>query len=573
MSEQTPEHAFQERTWQERLGGPYAVSSRAFIITSLLALVYLLQVQNIASLAADEILKWLAIYVVAIAIVGTLNWVLERTTFAKRGAEPVSPVVAFVNHGVHGLLFGLALYDGSKILGLNYSGNVIYQLTVTVLLALWWGPMLAIFLDHRTENGERRRALVERAVATESLSIHQLQSRNLLDEILRSEVATELALAETELRRDAVKEDHVAVSALLRRTAREKVRPISHEMAKLAAINYPRIRWWRLPINIVNNQPINVVMIIAIALVGGGAHQIELLGLSNALKIMITLYIFIAVFGFTANSLMKRFPEHHASFFIGTSLLLQLSIPINVHFREIWAPGNSSLGWQIQQLLSGLVLIITTSGFGAWSAINKRLNANFSEDIDYRRIEAIAASRHIADQTREAARVLHGEVQTKLVACAMAIDHAAALGDEKKLDLAITQALTVLTTPISTNIVTESLQEEIARKVSLWDQICAISLTIAQDLPIADSGKISQIGRVVEEGISNAVRHGRAKSVSIEISKAWSNSFEIRIVDDGIGPGSGVPSLGSALLDQASAGNWSLKKVENGCLLRVEIKG
>jgi signal transduction histidine kinase len=270
---------------------------------------------------------------------------------------------------------------------------------------------------------------------------------------------------------------------------------------------------------------------------------------------------------------MKKYPEHHMLIFITTSLLLQISIPINVYFREIWAPGNSSVSWQIQQLISGLVLILTTSGFGAWSSINSRLNANFREDIDHRRIEAIATSRQIADQTREASRLLHGEVQTKLIACAMAIDHAAAVGDEKKLDQAITQSLTVLTSPIGRARFSQSLHEEISRKVSLWDQICTISFTISENVTDLDSRKVSQIGRVVEEAISNAVRHGHAKNLSIQLTKASSNSIDIEILDDGIGPQNGASSLGSALLTQVSGGNWSLKKLENGTLLHLQIQG
>jgi two-component sensor histidine kinase len=314
-------------------------------------------------------------------------------------------------------------------------------------------------------------------------------------------------------------------------------------------------------------------MIIAIALVGGGAQQIELLGIRHALQIMIALYFFIAICGFLANNLMKKHPEHHLLIFISASLFLQISIPINVYFREIWAPGNSSASWQIQQLFSGLVLILTTSGFGAWSSINSRLNANFGEDIDHRRIEAIAISRQIADQTREASRLLHGEVQTKLVACAMAIDHAAAVGDEKRLDLAIAHALSVLTSPIGGAPFSRSIKEEIARKVLLWDQICTITFNIAENVPKIDSARVSQIGRVVEEGISNAVRHGHAKNISIELTKAWSNSIDIEIRDDGIGPQNGEPSLGSALLTQVSAGNWSLKKLETGTLLQLQIQG
>jgi signal transduction histidine kinase len=561
------------RTWQERLGGPYALSIRAFVITSLLALAYTSQIQSFGTQKVDVVIKWILIYLVTIVVIGILNLLLAYTTFADRAIKPVSVFQAMLSHGFLGLIFSVSMVVGADFLGLAQNLNVPFQIALSFILSLWWGSSFAIFLDHRAENQIKRRELIEKALLTESLTARQHESRIALDEIFKSELSADLANAQVELEASAEQVNWQGSSTLIKKTAQEHVRPMSHALINAKVLSYPRIRWWRLPFNIVNNQPINTWLIILIALVGGGPQQVQLLGVERALLMMVSLYLLIAVVGTVANKLMVKFSNRHALIFITASLFMQISIPINKYFRDIWVPGNSTLQWQIQQLLSGLLLILAASGFGAWSDINRRLNANFSQDIDHERIRAIAASRLIAEQSRNAARLLHGAVQTKLIACAMAIDQATITGDEYKINEAISQALTILRSPLTEQGFGATLSEEIHRKVNLWNEICEISITIDPLITNSNPDLIVQVGRIIEEAISNAIRHGRAKSISISLTKNTGDQIEISVVDDGLGPQGGKPSLGSALLDQASGGNWVLRSTGNGSQLQLSIAG
>jgi len=561
------------RSWQERLGGPYALSVRAFVITSFLALAYTSQIQSFGTQETDDLIKWLLTYLISIAIVGLLNLFLAYTIFADRATTPVPVLPAMLSHGFLGLTFGISMVLGASVMGLNQNLNIPFQITLSFVLALWWGSSFAIFLDHRAENQIVRRELIEKALFTESLSASQRESSAALNEIFRSELSAGFASAQAELESSAEQVDWTGTSALLRKTAQERVRPMSQFLVSAKSLTYPRIRWWRLPFNIVSNQPINTWLIILIALVGGGPQQVQLLGLERALSMMLSLYLMIAIVGTTANKLMSKFPTHHASIFIISSLAMQISIPINKHFRDIWVPGNSTIQWQLQQFLSGLLLILAASGFGAWSDINQRLNANFSRDINDERIKTIAASRQIANQSLSAAKLLHGSVQTKLIACAMAIDQASITGDESRIKEAISQALIILKSPLIEQGFGETLSEEINRKAGLWSEICSINITIDPLITTTNPELIIQVGRVIEEAISNAIRHGRAKSILISLNKSSVDHIDISVVDDGLGPQGGTPSLGSALLDQASGGKWTLKKTEKGSEFRITLSG
>jgi anti-sigma regulatory factor (Ser/Thr protein kinase) len=77
-------------------------------------------------------------------------------------------------------------------------------------------------------------------------------------------------------------------------------------------------------------------------------------------------------------------------------------------------------------------------------------------------------------------------------------------------------------------------------------------------------------GRIVEEAISNAVRHG--SSTILVVAVTWTPSaVEITVQDNGTGPGGGEPGVGSLMLDLACEG-WSLTESHPGTLLRAHVR-
>lgn len=568
MSEQTP-----NRSWQDRLGGPYAISASSFFISTSLAFLFVAQIHNLASLEPRLIFRWVLVFITSALFLGFVNALLHATIFAERHLRPISLRYSLTNHGLQGLIFSLMLITGAKALDLPQDFNPYLQTVLMTGVSLWWGSTLTLFRDHQQENSENRKKLIERAVAAESLTQSQQESTKVLDELFKTSVSRELSEVERSLEENRYKQDWSATSGLLITAASKQVRDFSHELTLAKPIEYPRIRWTRLPRNIISHQPLNVWLIVVVILVTGGPQLTQLFGAFNAFTLIAMVLALVIAIGLPANVLMQKYPKRHSALFIAASLLMQLTIPINVHFREIWKPGISELNWQATQFVSGITLIMLSSGFGAWSDINSRLNRNLQEDLKERHIQAIASSRQIADRAREASKVLHGSVQSKLVACALAIDQAAVAGDEIRIREAIESAMTVLRTPLSSENVGSTISEEVQRKVSLWNEICRIRVSINEPTPVDDSSKVLVIGRVVEEGISNAIRHGHARNIDVQIEVLGRQEVDIHILDDGDGPQGGKQSLGSAMLNQVSNGNWSLTAREKGTDLHIVISG
>jgi signal transduction histidine kinase len=257
--------------------------------------------------------------------------------------------------------------------------------------------------------------------------------------------------------------------------------------------------------------------------------------------------------------------------FIVTIVVLQVTVVFRTVFREIWIPGSAPLSWQLTQVLAGVLVIFLTSGFGAWRAKDRELQANFTAEIQLDQIEAIAQSRQVATLALESAQILHGAVQTRLVACAMMIEQASRDRDETMLNLALEEALSILQNPLPGEKRSGSVTDEVSRKTALWDGLCECDINISPEADITSPSTVITLGRVVEEGISNAIRHGQATHITITITMSPESNYQVCLQDNGRGPTKSTPGMGSAYLTQVSDGQWSVSASPRGSDLLVLV--
>jgi signal transduction histidine kinase len=75
---------------------------------------------------------------------------------------------------------------------------------------------------------------------------------------------------------------------------------------------------------------------------------------------------------------------------------------------------------------------------------------------------------------------------------------------------------------------------------------------------------------VVAEALTNAVRHGAARTVDVRLDPRPEGRLLVIVRDDGRASSAGAPGMGSRLLD-AVAISWTLAGVEHGTELRAEL--
>jgi hypothetical protein len=169
---------------------------------------------------------------------------------------------------------------------------------------------------------------------------------------------------------------------------------------------------------------------------------------------------------------------------------------------------------------------------------------------------------------RDLANFLHSTLQNSLLAAAMKIE-ARGLRNEMpqevlvELKSALRWGNSTLDLPVP-----KSLAEAANAVIDRWRPLLEIEMSLPPDSRNCESPLFAQI---LEEGISNAVRHGDATGLRISIA-ITERAVEIKMEDDGFGPRDGLPSLGTSLFQDASDGDWSLLALEHGgSILRVRI--
>ncbi len=570
-----------ERTLRQRIGGYWAISIQTFCITSVLALLAIAQIEELSAQTGLLVRSWMLLWIFAICIVALVELILVFTIFRNRAENPVAVWVVLVTNALIGVIYSLALSLGAEHWHVHTHIGTIERLSINGFLAMWWGSMLTVFLDFRNEAAKEKKNLINKAVQIALAELERGEFVSRIREELEKEVDNDLADARAQVmaRLDDLESTHRdnaglgsvhwgSISALLQNAAHDSVRSVSQRLWKKTEEIYPKTPWWIVGVNVLREQPLRPLLLAGIDLIAAGPGQIHLLGAARAIPLICAVTVLILFTCLIGNSLMDKFPQFHVHIFLISIGVMQLSVPLRAHFRELWVPGSAALNWQVTQLVAGIILIFLTSGFGAIRYMSLQTRANFRSELVHERIDSIARSRQIVQIAQEASKVLHGAIQTRLIACAMVIERASATGNHKAFRNAIEEALKVLNTPLAPTQFASTIHQEVERKVSLWEELCDFTVHVDIGELITAQESAVTVGRIVEEGIANAIRHGGATQVSIEVT-VNDDTIKIVVTDNGSGIKAGTPGMGSAFIQQASAGKWSLKALATGSRLEV----
>lgn len=570
------------QTARSRIGGRWALSRQTYAITGVLGVIALLSGEAQSGATPFPLGAWTFTALVGMAATGLLLLILDTTAFRNRRIAPLPVWLVVIADGLCGVVFAVSVEVTAHLLGLTPATSLLERVLFDALFAMWWGPTLSYFMALREEWAREREGLIAEAVQVELTVISQADLLDRLQQEIDAEVSTQLQPARaqiTALRATSTLASHpaldeadwVAAAQLLRGTASESVRPLSKRLWSSATSRYPSMSWGSLLVNIFRYQPFRPLAFAFIDIAGTFAAQLRLFGIARMSVLLFGGLVLTIALMLFFNSAMRRFSSRHAVLFVIGLIALQATVLVRAHLREQWVPGSAPLSWLITQMVATVLVVVVTSGFGAWWDSRRSVRDTLREDLQQDRIVALARSQRLASIARESAQALHGSVQTRLIACAMVIEQASASGDVALLNAALDEAIGILDQPTRPASPTGSAAEEIARKVELWDELCEFTVNIDPGLDAVDASTTVALARVIEDGIANAIRHGKATRIDIDVSMGPQRDVHVDIRDNGIGPQHGDPGLGTAFLRQVSGTRWSLTAVDEGSELRATI--
>ena len=160
------------------------------------------------------------------------------------------------------------------------------------------------------------------------------------------------------------------------------------------------------------------------------------------------------------------------------------------------------------------------------------------------------------------ATFIHGKILTRLAATSLKLEQAVTNSDVKNFELGLTEISLVLSDPTKEfEQKTVDLKTEISSRLDPWEGLITIRIKIDPALADISNERVKDLGEVIEEIISNSVRHGGSQNIAINITPIDHLDIQVHVEDDAINPIPLVPSrigLGTKILNLVSDGRWSI---------------
>lgn len=170
---------------------------------------------------------------------------------------------------------------------------------------------------------------------------------------------------------------------------------------------------------------------------------------------------------------------------------------------------------------------------------------------------------------------IHGNMLTRFATTSLRMQQALENNDSEAFNKLRISLVDLLENPtIGFNFEALKLSDELSSRIDPWFGILDVDLKLQDGLGDLRSERVQDIGDVIEEILSNSVRHGGATEIRIEISKSDANTIKINAIDNptkspnlkGRNPG-----LGTKIFNLVSDGRWEIEYNQNETIFTIYI--
>lgn len=495
-------------------------------------------------LTLNEAIRWTVLALIAHAIMA-IPFALLRGQAWIIGNFP-REVGATV---ILGLVRGFAILDIGLLMDLpQLEPYLLRPLNSSVAVPTWF-VIIHFLIGSRRDFAEDYRALYVRIVreklarldsARTKLNVQEIESR--IEEVLAPLRAKIESLQGSKISPELLAEEALIIQSHVE----ERIRPLSHELWQKKEVKAPTLGQVRLLFITVfrTKLPIGATLIpSAIYSVVGLASlmQFEDAFFHQVAHSGILLVVFLLYrFSLTRTNNMQLI---NLIAFISCLSLPRISSDVITSLFDVTPV--PSFGETVGQLWFFFLLI----SFGAALAVSK-----YHEEImlvlrkQLEDVMVLADDEESSEITARFARYLHGEVQSELLSASMLLNQAAKEKNSRMGRRGIEKTAEILRRSHADYVVGSALSSEakLQKIVDAWSGIAEIEVAF-KGAKSMESEFMTPLCEVIEELVSNSVRHGGAKRILVDVS-VKGERIEVIFSDDGAKRKSGKAGMGSSLL-------------------------
>ncbi len=170
---------------------------------------------------------------------------------------------------------------------------------------------------------------------------------------------------------------------------------------------------------------------------------------------------------------------------------------------------------------------------------------------------------------------IHGKILTRLAATALKLETATNVGNSQVFDSTVDSLLELLKNPDAEfEHDSMSLKAEVSSRLDPWIGLLDVDLHIDAELESITNPRVSELGEVIEELVSNSMRHGKAQKLSLQVTSSGDKGVRIKAIDDSsVAPidTNSRYGLGTRIFNLASDGRWSIERVDLTTVFTLEM--
>ena len=566
------------------IGGRWAISWKIAVY----ALPFLLLIVPIAEGALGSwwaFWRWTLVSFISLIPLFTIFLLADLTVFKDRERNPLPNyyvgILGFILGFVRGATTG-SLANFWNLLTLDDLSTTSYVLIRAVnagFLGMIFLPFISIFAASLEMYQSDRNALIADRMLhlsqkSESMAVIKSLKSSMtrkVDENLLNVIMDSQEFFDEKGR--SLEKNWELMAVRLRKAALDTIRPFSHHLHRAGEEKVYRVKLFELLRFVVSSFRIEPSWILMGYLALNFRYIFEnstfFNGAINLLTRILILYLGL--------QLIKAFHRKKSGwiFIINIVELFTFSIifqfiVLNLNNRFGLANPNEYAKYVDSVLL---VLMILAIGFVSAFFYGQHAESEFLErQLSKEQLEAMLLKREEERLSRELAKYLHGTIQSRLMASAMALEKAGRKGDKKALERELATAYESLRVPSASYFAApeESLKAEVAKVVAKWSDLMKIKTKIEKSVDELAPAKSQEMGNAINEAISNSFRHGQATEVQILISKN-KGKIKIEIIDNGSSPQKGNGGLGTEWFNAIAGSEWSLSRMPNSKGARLEL--
>lgn len=569
---------FSEST-RSALTGRWTITRNPYLFVAPVTIVSVILIEAVTFLP-KEIFDWFLASAIGYLSFCALLYCAHKTFFRQRDKSTTPIWWIFALGFIAGMLKGITTAVVSYFLELDlYLVQAIGSRMLTAgLLGLIGVPALAIVMNSLQDFKQQRALLIAEQVLVESKKLQSQEVVAAMGASIRTTIASDLDPLLDDLRFSLEVATGQApswqlIADNLRFAARESVRGISHKLWEKSNTKVPDLTLFDIGRAMVTTSAFPLRLILPILVLSAIPQTINDHGVSALWFRLTVLCASTALIYKFAEGLIKVLPQYQ--FLLYTCALIAAATAPSIHaVLALGDPLNAHVIGIAVVLAVWLPMLTVTCGL-LDTALKQRneIISDLMRQIDKGRVHSISEDNEIFRLSNEMAKYLHGNLQSRLMASALAIEIAGKSQDTSALIFEITKARKSIQTPFDQFATNElgPITIELQRLLSMWEGILGTELRFTGDDANVLPSEARNIIHIVEECFSNSLRHGMATATTI-ILAATETQILLTVIDNGLGPRDGSPGLGSSLFNSIAGSNWSLVRGPDGVGAQLNLQ-